>query len=91
MVRAADNKLVAIARANTSSDNPIERMHAKLANTGIGAKNLAEDLGILSEIKFLAPETVDEHEIPEGAGKKKKKKKKDTGIVTGKQIGRAHV
>jgi len=81
MVRASDNKLIGTARQYTSSANPVERLHAKLANTGIGVKNLAEDLGLLSEIKFLAPETVDDIEIPEGAGKRKKtKKKKDDRV-----------
>jgi len=77
MIRASDNKLIGVARANAHSLNPVERMHAKAASTGIGLKNLAEDIGLMSEIKFIDPEHAADDEIPEGAGKRKKKKKDD--------------
>lgn len=85
LVRASDNKLIAAARANSGSWNPVERMHSKLARTGIGLKNIAEDLGVMSEIKFLDPDNAFDEEIPEGAGVKKrvkrpKKAKKDDRV-----------
>lgn len=81
MVRASDNKLIAAAKANSSSINPIERMHSKLASTGIGVKNIAEDLGLINEIKFIDPEHAYDELIPEGSGKMKKKTKKKTDRV----------
>ena len=80
MVRASDNRLISTARANQYSINPVERMHARAASTGIGLKNVAEDIGLMSELKFVDPEHATDEEIPEGAGKKKKKKKKDDRV-----------
>ena len=75
-IRTSDLKLVRTATANLGSRNPIEKMHAYLGSTGIIGKNAIEDLGLLSETKFVDPEHAEDQEIPEGAGKKKKKRKK---------------
>lgn len=81
MIRASDNRLISTARANQHSLNPVERLHAKAASTGIGLKNIAEDIGLMSELKFVDPEHAADEEIPEGAGRRlKKKKKKDDRV-----------
>ena len=80
MVRASDAKLIAAANRVGSTYGPIERMHAKATRTGIGLKNIAEDLGALSEMKFIDPSHAEDEEI-QGSGKRKKKaKKKDDRV-----------
>jgi len=54
MIRNSDNRLIAEAKKNLSrSFNPVEKMHAAAALAGITAKNKAEDMGIIDELKFV--------------------------------------
>lgn len=74
-MREADMALKKGCQANLKTRGPIEKMHAAVGATGMIAKAAAEELGIMSELKFIDPDEAYDEEI--GGGKKKKQKKKD--------------
>jgi hypothetical protein len=56
LIRKADSKLMNKANGNLSSYNPLEKLHALAATSGMIAKTAAEDLNVMDPLKFVDAE-----------------------------------
>ena len=76
-VRQSDARLVRTGLQNIKSSNPVEKMHAIAAASGIIGKQALQTTGLMDELKFVDPETAasDEIEIV-GQGKIRRRKPK---------------
>ena len=57
--READNRLIDVAKRNLNPLHPVEAGHAAAAIAGIKSKTLAEDAGLIDELKFVGKGTKD--------------------------------
>lgn len=75
-IRQSDARLIKTGLRNLASFNPVEKMHAAAAASGIIGKQALQTTGLMDELKFIDPEKAGDDEIQiVGQGKIKKKKK----------------